>query len=141
MSGRCGGLHCDGCRHGGASAAAGIGMLVVLIGVLVYAAHHGAIDHAATDTVHVLVDVLVITAITLTVAAVTAGTVWAVRARQRARRQAVAPLSVRVIRSCAASARPAVEPVRLALPGQRPTLATRPEALFLDANTREERSR
>jgi hypothetical protein len=140
---RCNGLHCDGCRHGG-RAGLGLGVLLVLAGVLVYAAHHRAIDHAASATAHVLVDVLAITAITLTVATVAAGTVWAVRTRQRTRHRATVSPSVRVIRPCAAPARPSVEPPQVvlrALPdGRRDTLPTA-VAMFLDACTREEQGR
>ena len=139
---RCKGLHCDGCRHGG-SAGLGVAALLVLIGALEYAAHHRAIDHAASDTEHVLVDVLAITAITLTLAVVTAGVVWAVRTRQRASRAAM-PLSVQVVRPCAAPAWPEVESSRVvlrALPGGQPYTVPTAEAMFLDARTREEQGR
>jgi len=140
---RCKGLHCEGCRHGG-RAGLGLGVLLVLAGVLVYAAHHRAIDHAASDTAHVLMDVLAITAIALTVATVAAGTVWAVRARQRARRQAMVPLSAQVVRPCAAPARPGVEAPRVvlrALPGGRQDTLPAAEAMFLNARTREGQGR
>jgi len=96
MSGRCRGLHCDGCRHGGAGAAAGIGALVLLVGVLELAAHRRTVAHAASDAVRVAVLALAVAAVTLAAAALAAGGVWA--ARQRARRlaarqrAAVAPL-------------------------------------------------
>lgn len=127
---RCQGLHCDGCRHGG-GAGLGIGALLVLLSVLVYAAHHRAIDHAASATGHVLVEVLAITAITLTVAAVTAGAMWAVRASQQSRRRATAALRTRATQSCTASEQPAVE-VRpdgslRALPSAQRVVQVRPD--------------
>lgn len=104
----CKGLHCDGCRHG-AGAGAGIGALVLLLGVLLLAAHHRAIAHAASDTVHVVADVLAVAAVTAAAVALAAGSVWAVRARQRARSRATAPLTAWVVRPCAAPERPAIE--------------------------------
>lgn len=80
--GRCRGLHCDGCRHGGGGAA-GIGALVLLLGVLLLAAHGRAIRHIASDALHVAVGVAMVAALA---GAVTAGCVWL---RRRAVRRAV----------------------------------------------------
>ena len=126
---RCKGLHCDGCRHGGAGV--GIGALVLLVGVLLLAAHHRVAGHAASVAAHVAVDVLIVAAITLGVAAVAAGGLWAghrhATRRLAARRQAMlAPPRVWVIQPPQDTARPAVEsaqrPVLRLLPGgTRPT--------------------
>jgi hypothetical protein len=116
MSG-CKGLHCDGCRHG---TGAGIGALVLLIGVLLFAAHRRAIDHAFSTFVHIVVEVLTIGAVTVAGAAVTAGSLWVIR-RQHARRldarqrAAVTPLRTWVISdSSVRTGRPAIE-----APGRR----------------------
>jgi hypothetical protein len=119
MSGRCGGLHCEGCRHGGLPAAAGVGVLVLLIGFLELAAHHRAVTRTADEAVHVLVLVLAGAAVTLAAGAVIAGCVWAAR-RQRARQladrsqAAIAPLRAWVI-PAETSGRPAIEPGRAGL--------------------------
>jgi len=121
---RCKGLHCEGCRHGGPGAGAGIGALVLLIGVLLLAAHRRAIGHAASTAVHVAVDMLIGAAITVAVTAITAAGVLVAhrRADRRvaARRQAMLkPPRVWVLPP-QHSARPAVAPV------QRPVLRLLP---------------
>jgi hypothetical protein len=125
MSGGCKGLHCDGCRHG---AGAGIGALVLLIGVLVLAANRRAIGHACSDALRIAVDVLEIGAVTATAAAVTAGSVWLIR-RQHARRlaarqrAAVTPLRAWVIHPPAHGDRPGLgtprTPYLRVLPGSQ----------------------
>ena len=125
MSGGCKGLHCDGCRHG---AGAGIGALVLLIGVLVLAASRRAIGHALRDALRIAVDVLEIGAVTATAAAMTAGTVWLIR-RQHARRlaarqpAAVTPPRAWVIHPPAHSNRPELDtprtPYLRVLPGSQ----------------------
>lgn len=123
---RCKGLHCEGCRHGGPGAGAGIGALVLLIGVLLLAAHRRALGHAASTAAHVAVDVLIVAAITVAVAAIAMAGVWAARRRAArslaARRPAMlAPPRMWVIQSPQETARPAVEsaarPVLRLLPG------------------------
>jgi hypothetical protein len=110
----CKGLHCDGCHHGSAGAGAGIGALVVLIGVLELAAHHRAVGHAASDAAHIAIDVLVMVTVTLTAVAVTVAGVRLARRRAAARRldagrRAVLPLRAWVIQPPQAAARPAIE--------------------------------
>lgn len=135
----CKGLHCDGCRHG-AGAGAGIGALVLLLGVLLLAAHHRAIAHAASDTVHVVADVLAVAAVALA-----AGSVWAVRARQRARRRAATPLTAWVVRPCGAPERPAIEatgrPELRVLPGWQHDTAPTARSALSNPRTRGEQDR
>ena len=130
MSG-CKGLHCDGCRHG---TGAGIGALVLLIGVLLFAAHRRAIGHAFSTFVHIVVEVLTIGAVTAAGAAVTAGGVWVIR-RRHARRlaarpqAAVTPLRAWVIDDPAVrTGRPAIDApeVRTVRPRHRPHLRALP---------------
>jgi hypothetical protein len=132
----CNGLHCDGCRHGGAGIGAGIGALVLLAGVLELAAHHRTITHTADDVLHAALVVLAVTAVTLAAAAVTAGGVWLARrqhARQmEARRQAaVAPPQVWEVRPPATVGRPAIE-------ARRPMLRMLPVPIERDAEPRRE---
>ncbi|HEY1914694.1 MAG TPA: hypothetical protein VGH27_03875 [Streptosporangiaceae bacterium] len=120
MRGQCHGLHCEGCRHGGAPAAAGIGSLVLLIGFLELAAHHRTLTRAAGEAVHVTLLVLAGTAVTVAAVALTIGCVWAARRRARqlaARPQtAVEPLRAWVLPAAAAQTeRPAIEPGRAGL--------------------------
>jgi hypothetical protein len=111
---------------------AGIGALVLLLGVLELAAHRHAIGHAVTDVVHVVEVVLTVTALTLAGAVVTAGGVCVAR-RQHARRlearqrTAVTPLHAWVVHPPAEAEPPAIEarrpPMLRLLPGGQPTRA------------------
>jgi hypothetical protein len=122
----CKGLHCEGCRHGGASAGAGIGVLVLLIGALELAAHGRAVGHAADDAVHVALLVLEVAAVIVAGCAAALAGAWVTRRRAARRlagqRQAMlAPPQVWVIQPQRTAARPAVgsaeRPVLRLLPG------------------------
>jgi hypothetical protein len=135
----CRGLHCEGCSHGGAGIGAGIGVLVLLLGVLELAAHHRAVAHAADDALHVVLTVLAVTAVTLAAAAVTSGGVWLARrqhARQvEARRQAALPsLQVWEVHPPTAEGRPAIE-------AHRPMLRMLPVPIERKADSRAEERR
>jgi hypothetical protein len=105
----CKGLHCEGCQHGGGSKfAAGFGALVVLGGVLVYAGHRQAIDHAASVTGDVVLIVLfVAVGLAVALAAAVAGVrVHRVLARRRRERLMLAPPRVRVLPGAAGTVSP-----------------------------------
>jgi hypothetical protein len=114
---RCRGLHCDGCsHHGGAGLGAGFGALLLLGGVLVYAGHRHAIDHAADVAAHVALTVLTVAAISIGALAAAGVGVVVTRAVVAARehRRAIAPPRVTVLpaRSQAQAPRAVEAPAR-----------------------------
>jgi hypothetical protein len=116
---RCRGLHCDGCSHHGAGLGTGFGALLLLGGVLVYAAHRHAIDHTADVAAHVALTVLTVAAISIgALAAAGVGVVVTrVAVAARAHRRAIAPPRVTVLpaRSQAGTPRAVEAPARQGL--------------------------
>lgn len=90
MSGRCRGLHCEGCGKGGLSAGAIVALILFVLAVV----NRHAIGDGVDEFLHVvemILEVVLFTLLALVAAAAAAVMVWAgIRIRRWQRRQAVA---------------------------------------------------
>jgi hypothetical protein len=115
VSGRCGGLHCPGCGHGGGGGA----LVVVLVVLAILGAVVHVVWHQLVEAAQVVVDVAEITVLTVLgvagLAAIAGIGYGAVRVRQRMlSRRERQPAAIVI------SSRPAIEPPGHSwpLPGQ-----------------------
>jgi hypothetical protein len=127
VSGKCPGLHCQGCGKGGLSA----GAIVVLILFVLAVADHHAISDGVGEFLHgveVVLEVLVFTLAALVAIAAAAGLTWAgIRIRRRQQRQAVTARAPVVVLSSTLSRDAAAWP----LAGTTPTIAPAREPLYV----------